>query len=46
MTRDEERAVEWDCQKVVRQFYHYVDHHEYEKAVLLLAGVELCPVRL
>ena len=22
MTRDEERAIEWDCQKVWRQCYH------------------------
>ena len=35
MNRDEERAVEWDCQKVLRQYYHYVDHHEFEKAVKL-----------
>ena len=49
MTRDEERAIEWDCQKVWRQCYHYVDHHEYEKAVPLFtedvswdnAGLEL-----
>ena len=35
MTRDEERVIEWDCQKVLRQYYHYVDHHEFEKAVKL-----------
>ena len=49
MTRDEERAIEWDCQKVWRQCYHYVDHHEFEKAAQLFtedvswdnAGLEL-----
>ena len=35
MTRDEERAIEWDCQKVWRQYYHYVDQKEYEKAAQL-----------
>ena len=35
MTRDEERAIEWDCQKVMRQYYHHVDHHEFEDAVRL-----------
>ena len=35
MTRDEEREIEWDCQKVWSQYYHYVDHHEFEKAVKL-----------
>ena len=49
MTRDEERAIEWDCQKVWRECYHYIDHHEFEKAVPLFtedvswdnAGLEL-----
>ena len=35
MTRNEERAIEWDCQKVMRQYYHHVDHHEFEDAVKL-----------
>ena len=35
MTRDEERAIEWDCQKVWRQYYHFVDQKEYEKAAQL-----------
>ena len=35
MTRDEERAIKWDCQKVWRQYYHYVDQKEYEKAAQL-----------
>ena len=49
MTRDEERAIEWDCQKVLRQFYHLADQREYEEATNLLSpdvewnvlGVEL-----
>jgi hypothetical protein len=32
MNRDEEIAIEWDCQKLLRQYYHYVDQKEYEKA--------------
>ena len=35
MDKAQERAVEWDCQKVLRQYYHYVDHHEFEEAVKL-----------
>ena len=35
MTRDEERAIEWDCQKARHQYYHHVDHREYEKAVAM-----------
>ena len=35
MTRDEERAIEWDCQKVLRLYYQHVDHHEFEEAVKL-----------
>ena len=35
MTRDEERAIEWECQKLVRQYYYHVDHYEYEQAVAL-----------
>ncbi|MDA1044701.1 MAG: nuclear transport factor 2 family protein [Verrucomicrobia bacterium] len=35
MNRDEEIAIEWDCQKVLRQYYHYVDQKEYEKAAEL-----------
>ncbi len=30
MTRDEERAIEWDCQKVLRQYFRHVDQREYE----------------
>jgi hypothetical protein len=35
MTREEERAIEWDCQKLWRQYYHHVDQKEYEKAAQL-----------
>ena len=35
MTRDEERAIEWDCQKVLRRYYQHVDKREFEKAVAL-----------
>ena len=35
MNRDEEIAIEWDCQKLLRQYYHYVDQKEYEKAAEL-----------
>ena len=35
MNREQERAIEWDCQKVWRQYYHYVDHHEFDKAIKL-----------
>ncbi len=37
MTRDEERAIEWDCQKLWRQYYHHVDLKEYEQAVAMFA---------
>ncbi len=35
MDRETERGIEWDCQKTWRQYYLYVDHHEFEKAVTL-----------
>ena len=35
MEKHEEQAIAWDCQKIWRQYYHHVDHHEYEKAVEL-----------
>ena len=35
MTRDEERAIEWECQKVVRKYYAHVDKREFEQAVAL-----------
>ena len=35
MDREMERGIEWNCQKTWRQYYHHVDHHEFEKAVEL-----------
>ena len=35
MTREEEIAIEWDVQKVMSEFYHYVDQGEFEKAANL-----------
>jgi hypothetical protein len=32
MTRDEERAIEWECQKVLHLYYQHVDRREFEKA--------------
>ena len=41
MDRNQERAIEWDCQKVLRQFYHLADQREYERATdLLVPDVE------
>ena len=37
MNREQERAIEWDCQKVWCQYYHYVDHHEFDKAIELFS---------
>ena len=35
MTREEERAIEWDCQKLWRRYYYHVDHREFEQAAAL-----------
>jgi len=35
MTRDEERDIEWDCQKLWRRYYYHVDHREFELAAAL-----------
>ena len=35
MDRDEERAIEWDCTKVLNQFYVYADAGAYEAAANL-----------
>ena len=35
MDRETEQGIEWDCQKLLRQYYHYVDQREYEKATAL-----------
>ena len=33
MDRDQEIAIEWDCQKVLRHYYHLVDQKRYDEAV-------------
>ena len=35
MERDRELAIEWDCQKLVREYYQHVDRREFEQAVAL-----------
>ena len=35
MTREEEIAIEWDVQKVMSEFYHYVDQGDFENAANL-----------
>ena len=35
MDSDEERAIEWDCQKVLRRFNEHVAQREFKKAVAL-----------
>ena len=35
MDSETELGIEWDCQKLLRQYYHYVDQREYEKATAL-----------
>ena len=35
MDRETEQGIEWDVQKTLRQYYHYVDQREYEKATAL-----------
>ena len=35
MERETEQGIEWDVQKTLRQYYHYVDQREYEKATAL-----------
>ena len=35
MDREVEQGIEWDVQKTLRQYYHYVDQREYEKATAL-----------
>ena len=35
MDRNQERAIEWDCEKAVRKYYHHVDLREFDEAVAL-----------
>ena len=32
MDADQARGIEWDCQKLVRQYYRHVDQREFDKA--------------
>ena len=49
MDRQQERLIEWACQKLMRRYYFHVDRYEYEAAAALLTddarwnvlGVEL-----
>jgi hypothetical protein len=38
MDRDQERAIEWDCEKAVRQYYHHVDLREFDEAAALFTS--------
>ena len=38
MDRKQERTIEWECQRVLRQYYQYVDQREYEKATNLFTS--------
>lgn len=35
MDRTQERTIEWECQKVLRQYYQLVDQRRYKKAAKL-----------
>lgn len=35
MDEDQARGIEWDCQKLVRQYYRHVDQREFDKACAL-----------
>ena len=35
MIRDDERAIEWDCEQLLRRYYNHVHHRELDKAVAL-----------
>ncbi len=37
MDEDQKLAIEWDCQKVLRQYYHLMDQRNYDDAVNLFA---------
>ena len=38
MDREQERAIEWECQKVVRRYYAHVDAYEYDQAVQMFTA--------
>jgi ketosteroid isomerase-like protein len=35
MDEDQARGIEWDCQKLVRQYYRHVDQREFDEACTL-----------
>lgn len=35
MDENQEQAIEWACQKIMRQYYQHVDRYEYDEAILL-----------
>ena len=37
MDEAQELAIEWDCQKVSRQYYHLMDQRNYDDAIKLFA---------
>ena len=38
MDRDQERAIEWECQRTIRRYYGHVDAYEYDQAVLMFTA--------
>ena len=38
MDREQECAIEWECQKIMRRYYYHVDRREFEKAVDLFTS--------
>ena len=37
MNDDQRFAIEWDCQKVSRQYYHLMDQRNYDDAIMLFS---------
>ena len=35
MDREQERGIEWECQKIMQRYYYHVDRREFEKAAEL-----------
>jgi hypothetical protein len=35
MDETEKMIIEWECQKLLRRYYHHVDHYEFDDAALL-----------
>ena len=38
MNEEQRYAIEWDCQKLSRQYYHLMDQRNYDDAVLLFSS--------